>query len=376
MRVALIGFFAADYVIALANSLARNHDVTLILARQNLEVRFPKERDIEQALFAKNLIHANIRLHLVDYPSGRYLQKIQMARRLIRLVREIRPDVIHYQSGGDPWGVLSLFFLRRFPLVVTIHDVQRHPGDGISDLYLNTTNSIVARLADRIIVHGEQQANALADTRHIRRDKIAVHPIGGYDLYVQDTLEPAQQDDRLVLFFGRLRAYKGVDVLLQAAPEIVSNVPDAHFVIAGSGECPELDRAALEHPGLFEIHNRFIEAGEVQSFFQRSAVVVQPYVDASQSGVIPLAYRFGRPVVATRVGSIPEVVDDGQTGLLVEPRDSHALAMATIRLLHDDELRAQMGKAARLKAERDLSWDAIARKTSEVYEQACWVKRQ
>lgn len=371
MRVVLIGFFAADYLIALANSLAKSHEVTLIVARQNLEVRFPHETNLEQALFARNLIHENIHLHLIEYPNGQYLHKVKMARGLIRKIRQIQPDVIHYQSGGDPYGVLSLFFLRKLPLVVTIHDAQRHPGDGISDFYLNTTNSIVSRFADRIIVHGEQQANTLTQTQHIRRDKIAVHPIGGYDMYVDGAIRPASADDHLVLFFGRLRTYKGLDVLIQAAPEIASKVPGAHFVIAGSGDCPELSQAALDHPGLFEIHNRFIEAGEVQSFFQRAALVVQPYVDASQSGVIPLAYRFGRPVVATRVGSIPEVVDDGRTGVLVEPRDVHGLAEATIRLLRDDDLRLQMGKAAFLKSQHDLSWDAIARKTVEVYEQAC-----
>src|SRR5512141_2231026 len=174
MRVVLIGFFAADYIIALANSLAKDNDVTLILARQNLEIRFPKEADLEKALFARNLIRANVHLHLIEYPNGQYLQKVKMAQGLIRTIREIRPDLIHYQSGGDPYGVLSLFFLRKFPLVVTIHDAQRHPGDGISDFYLNTTNSIVSRLADRIIVHGEQQANTLTETQHIRRDKIAV----------------------------------------------------------------------------------------------------------------------------------------------------------------------------------------------------------
>ena len=368
MRVVLVGFFAADYLIALANALAKANDVTLILARQNLEIRFPNETNLTETLFSRGLLDPRIDLRFIHYPSGRYLAKLAMARTLVRDIRALQPDVIHYQSGGDPYGVLSLFFLRAFPLVVTIHDATRHPGDGISDLYLNTTNAIVTRLADRIIVHGEQQARALTETQKVPRRKIHVHPIGGYDMYVDHAVQPAGADDHLVLFFGRLRAYKGVDVLLEAAPQVAAQIPDARFVIAGSGECPELAQAAQGHPGLFEIHNRFIEADEVQALFERAAVVVQPYVDASQSGVIPLAYRFGRPVVATRVGSIPEVVEDGRTGVLVPPRDASALAEATIRLLRDDDLRIQMGKAAWLKSESELSWDAIARKTVEVYE--------
>jgi glycosyltransferase involved in cell wall biosynthesis len=97
---------------------------------------------------------------------------------------------------------------------------------------------------------------------------------------------------------------------------------------------------------------------------------VLPYTEASQSAVIPLAYAFGKPVVAAAVGSIPEVVDHGQDGLLVPPRDSDALAEAVIGLLKDPETRRRMGQSALKKTRNELSWPVIARKTVEVYQAA------
>jgi glycosyltransferase involved in cell wall biosynthesis len=93
-------------------------------------------------------------------------------------------------------------------------------------------------------------------------------------------------------------------------------------------------------------------------------------VEATQSGVVPIAYAHAKPVVATRVGSLPECVDDGRTGLLVPPRDEHALAKALIRLLQDDELRREMGAAGRQKLNEECSDEVIAAKHIEVYRRA------
>jgi glycosyltransferase involved in cell wall biosynthesis len=95
---------------------------------------------------------------------------------------------------------------------------------------------------------------------------------------------------------------------------------------------------------------------------------VLPYLEASQSGVVPVAYAFGKPVVATRVGGLPDVVEHGQTGLLVPPGDSQSLARAVIDLLTDDARRRDMGARARRFAETELSWSRIGQRTLEVYQ--------
>ncbi|HHN94447.1 MAG TPA: glycosyltransferase, partial [Anaerolineae bacterium] len=146
--------------------------------------------------------------------------------------------------------------------------------------------------------------------------------------------------------------------------------PDAHFVIAGRGESLARYRRMMVHPERFEVRDEYIPRADVPRLFQEAALVALPYVEASQSAVVPLAYAFGKPVVASAVGGLPEMVEDGQDGLLVPPRDSDRLAAAIVALLRDDERRRRMQAHIRLKVAGELSWDSIARSTLRVYEES------
>jgi glycosyltransferase involved in cell wall biosynthesis len=108
----------------------------------------------------------------------------------------------------------------------------------------------------------------------------------------------------------------------------------------------------------------------VTKLFQEASLVVLPYIDGSQSGVIPMAYAFSKPVVTTNVGSLPENVDDGITGYIVPPRDSQKLAEAIIDLLINSEKRKKMGMNAFKKTQEELAWKNIATKTLEIYKKA------
>jgi glycosyltransferase involved in cell wall biosynthesis len=98
--------------------------------------------------------------------------------------------------------------------------------------------------------------------------------------------------------------------------------------------------------------------------------VVLPYVSATQSGVVPVAYSFGKPVVATTVGALPEYVDHGRTGLLVPPRDEKKLAAAVVQLLQDVDLRHTMGENGKRMLFEKCAPDVVARRTVEVYRRA------
>jgi glycosyltransferase involved in cell wall biosynthesis len=172
------------------------------------------------------------------------------------------------------------------------------------------------------------------------------------------------------LFFGRIWEYKGLEYLIRAEPLISEQVPDVEIVIAGEGEDFQRYRELMARPDTFRVHNAWISNEQRAEFFNEAAVVVLPYVEATQSGVVPIAYAHGKPVVATRVGSLPECVDDGRTGLLVPPRDEHALAKALIRLLQDDELRREMGSAGRRKLNEECSDEIVAAKHLEAYRRA------
>jgi glycosyltransferase involved in cell wall biosynthesis len=126
----------------------------------------------------------------------------------------------------------------------------------------------------------------------------------------------------------------------------------------------------------FNVLNYNISNQEAAELFQKCSVVVLPYIDASQSGVILPAYAFKKPVVITDVGSIAETVDDGVTGFIVPPKDTEALAKAIIKLLNDAKLRKIIGNNAYHKLKTDLSWDIIAQKTMQVYQKALYNHRK
>jgi glycosyltransferase involved in cell wall biosynthesis len=161
-----------------------------------------------------------------------------------------------------------------------------------------------------------------------------------------------------------------LEYLIRAEPLITAQVPDVSIVIAGRGEDFTRYRRLMVHPERFTIYNEYVSDDQRAELFQRASVVALPYIDASQSAVIPIAYTFAKPVVATTVGGLPELVDHGRTGYLVPPHDERALADALVRLLRDKQLRHQLGANGKSKVDTELSPDAVARRTLEVYQRA------
>ena len=154
----------------------------------------------------------------------------------------------------------------------------------------------------------------------------------------------------IVLFFGTWTKYKGIDVLLDAFSLVRSERPDARLVLAGGvGADIELRHllARAEEIGNVDARPGYVAVQKIPEIVGSARMVVTPYIRASQSGVAHLAYTFGRPVVATDVGDLSEVVRDKETGLLVESEDSQQLAGAILMLLDDPQLAEQLGTAGR-----------------------------
>jgi glycosyltransferase involved in cell wall biosynthesis len=178
------------------------------------------------------------------------------------------------------------------------------------------------------------------------------------------------ENDRLILFFGRIWPYKGLEYLIRAEPLITSKMPDARIMIAGHGEDFARYQRLMTHPENFIVHNEYILEERAATLFQQASMVVLPYTEASQSGIIPVAYTFSKPVVATTVGALPEMVEHGRTGFLVPPRDERALAAAIVRLLQDKQLRDRMGRCGKQKVDAECSPDVVAQQTLAVYRRA------
>jgi glycosyltransferase involved in cell wall biosynthesis len=169
------------------------------------------------------------------------------------------------------------------------------------------------------------------------------------------------------LFFGRIQKYKGLKILIEAEKIVSKAMPELKIIVAGTGD--ELKKYApkMKSNPHYEIHDGFIPNSTVGSYFQRASIIVLPYIEASQSGVVAMAFAFGKPVIVTDVGSLAEMVKNNYTGIIIPPNNKKALATAIIRLLNDTDERIRMGINALKVAQNDLSWENVAMLTKTAY---------
>lgn len=296
-------------------------------------------------------------------------------------------SLVHFQWSLGPrndrliWPALRLAGKR---IVYTAHDVVPHepeimPHDHCAWVYRN---------ADAIIVHGQRLKALLLENFPVSPDKVHILPHGNYN-FVADTpgawnrnsaRESLQLSDAdcAVLFFGLIREYKGLDLLIDACKEIDDRgLPDGKrlkLLIAGrsfknfwheAGYQKRIDTANLG--STVSLHLGHIPMLDVPRFFNAADVVAIPYRRGSQSGVLQLTYSFAKAAVATRVGSLGE----GPTSELtrfVEAGNASALADALYELLADPVAAATLGAKGRHYADAELGWAAIAAGTRRIYE--------
>jgi len=339
------------YASQLSNRLAQKVDITVVV---------PQGCDL--AYFNEKVCVKTVKTP----PKGGWLHKNNLqVWRLFHVISETEPDVVHL-SGSHPWIFPLYLFLKvkRYPVVATAHDVKLHLGE--ATLVARLTNYVYIRSADHVFVHSVKLRNELVNTG-IGDGKVSSIPLGA--LLFSTRTNAGVEKDGAMLFFGRILPYKGLEYLLDAMPLILKELPNAQLIIAGSGDLAELQPQIQRSLPNITVLNEFIPDDQVAKLFEQAAVVVLPYVEASQTGVVPIAYSFKKPVVVTNVGSIDEVVEDGKTGILVPPRDSAAIADAVAKILKDPQGRLQMGENAYRKMNEDLSWDTVVRETVRVYTQ-------
>jgi len=250
-------------------------------------------------------------------------------------------------------------------VVFVCHNVEPHEGTPFDRLALTWAYGG----ADRFVVHAQAERSKMERYAAGRPVAVVAHPV--YDLFAEvASPDPAAAraelglgaEEEVLLFFGLIRPYKGLDVLLRAMPEILAKRP-VKLVVAG--ECYGDDKplhaliAELGIGAALKLDLKYVPNEAVATYMVAADAVVVPYLHATQSGIVQVAYAFGKPVITTRVGGIPEVVWEGETGLLVPPSDPVALAAAVERFFAE-KLAAPFaaGIARRLP---ELSWEHLAR---------------
>jgi glycosyltransferase involved in cell wall biosynthesis len=288
---------------------------------------------------------------------------------MLRLRRDLAAaplaDVVHYQwLTLPPLDVHLLPKLR--PRVMTAHYILPPRP---SRRQAAAARRVFSRM-DAVVAHSEHGAARLRDELDLDAASVRVIPHGAFDYLTRLPEEkplPAELEGAegpVILFFGLLRPYKGIENLLEAFRQ----VEGAELWVVGNprmdvGPLRELAAAA---PGRVRTVTRFVEDAEIPAIFRRADLVALPYLDAEHSGVLYTGLAFGKPLVLSAVGGFPEVAATG-AARLVPPGDNDALAAALSELTGDEAARAELAAAARAAAAGPFSWDEAARLTLDLY---------
>lgn len=291
--------------------------------------------------------------------------------RFLQRLREWNPDVIHYQWLPLPlvdYPVLVMLS-RLASLVLTLHDSNPFHGSETSRLqFLGMRRAMKA--FDAYIAHTSYTKRQFSDFETVS-EQISIVPHGILDY---PAIETSSTDGSTLLFFGNIKQYKGLDVLVRALGTLsLKALSETTLVVAGQ---PHIDmepirRLAVEKSvdDSIEWNLGYVPDENVPKLFDRADVVVLPYREIDQSGVLLTAVGYGVPVVATDIGGFGEFLNDGVHGRLVPPEEPAALAAAIRELLADEAKRDKMSKAMERLAEEN-SWSSIAERTIDVYRAA------
>jgi glycosyltransferase involved in cell wall biosynthesis len=285
--------------------------------------------------------------------------------RIARAARRFRPELVHtHLVHADVHGAAASVLLRA-PLVST-----KHNDDPFRAGPFRYVERLLASRARRIVTITESLARFNEERVGIPRAKLVVVHYGLDELPpAWGSNPPLELSDgaRVLLALGRLVPQKGLDVVLRALPAVRASHPDAVLVIAGEGPERQVLEALARELGIGDALLLPGRAGDVAALLERAELLVHPSRWEGFGLVLLEAMLAARPVVATRVSSIPEIVVDGETGMLVAPDDARTLAAAVIRVLDDP---GSLGAAGRARALEHFSADAMARKTAAVYAEA------
>jgi glycosyltransferase involved in cell wall biosynthesis len=285
---------------------------------------------------------------------------------MLRYRRHARAaDVVHWQwFTVQPIDAYLLPAKR--PRLLTAHDVlPREPRPG----QIAATRRLLERM-DAVIVHSEHGAARLRDELGLAAERVHVIPHGAFDYLTrlphERPLPPelAAVEGPVVLFFGLLRPYKGIDVLIDA----FHDVGGAELWVVGMPRMPlePLRALASEIRGRVRFIPRFVDDDEIPAYFRRADIVALPYREIDQSGVLYTSLAFGKPIVVSDVGGFGEIAAEGVVQA-VPPNAPRALAASLQQLLDEPTERERLAAAAAEAAAGRYSWDWVARRTLTLY---------
>lgn len=310
--------------------------------------------------------------------------------RLIRYAFTAKPRIFHILWNNrfemfDRTLLMLYYKVLRKSVVFTAHNVNKRKRDSTDSVLNRMTLRIQYWLADHIFVHTSKMKNELIEQFGVPARRITVIPFGINNSVPNTNLSTWEAKERLgirenrksILFFGRIKPYKGLEYLITAFRRLAESCDDYQLIIAGRLEegCERywesIQREIQEYveSGRIILRIEFIPDGEIEVYFKGADVLVLPYKEIFQSGVIFLGYNFGLPAIVADVGSLKDEIVEGKTGLVFRPEDPNDLSR-TIERYFTNELFADLsGRRQQIRdyAMERHSWALVGQMTTGIY---------
>jgi glycosyltransferase involved in cell wall biosynthesis len=349
----------------LGHHLSQKHDVQIVsFTRQYPSLLFPGKSQIDPGK------------PLFNVPTVSLIDSINPISwyRAARYITNQKPDVIIFRYWMPFFapcvGSIARLVKRKINAQVificdNIIPHEKRPGDGALTKY-------AFHSADAFVVLSKEVEKDLVRIIPNVRYIVSPHPL--YDVF--GTLQPKEEarkklglkDERVMLFFGYVRSYKGLSVLIDAMLKIQEMAPVTLLIVGEFYEDEKKYRAMIHRHGLencIRIHSQYIPNDEVATFFSAADVVVLPYISATQSGIIQVAYHFNKPVITTHVGGLSEVVIHGHTGFVIPPNNPDALTKAVMEFYNkhcEEEFAKNISEE-----KRQYSWDKFIERLETLF---------
>lgn len=315
---------------------------------------------------AENL---NFKVNFIEtYKSIKGFAKQLFTRRFHRnigkMINDNQPSFVYVPMRSLLDSLILDYVEKTIPIVVTIHDVKLHSGEAnlIDDFLKKRT----ARKANKMVVLSEKFIEEVSNKFKIDKKDIIHIPHANFNYYRKNTPKFDKLNNNL-LFFGRIHTYKGVDILLEAFNLIHKRLPNLTLTIAGEGQFSKKEEKLLEKLGSsVRLIQGWIDDDKVEELFEACDLVLLTYREASQSGVIPLAYSMGRGVITSNVGGLSEQIAPGSYPLIgsLKPED---FANIVIESYKEKKISA-VNNLVYEYSKNNMSWENSAKLLKSIYE--------
>lgn len=291
-----------------------------------------------------------------------------------RRIRKLRPDAVILQWWHPyfaPCYRIIATLLGEIPLLITCHNVFPHERFPL-DRFLTR---MVLKRADGYIVQSHLDEKDLLTVKPDANYVVTPHPT--YNAFKMKNMSRAEarellavgHDSPMLLFFGFVREYKGLKYLLDALPEVKKQIPDISLWVVGDfGDDKDVYLEQIERNRIgdsIRLVEGYVPDQEVEKYFAAADLVVLPYVSATQSGIVQIAYGFDKPVVVTDVGGLPDVVRHKETGYVVPSGNAQEIAKAVISFYQED--RETDWESNIRKQAAEFSWETMVERMEKCF---------